>query len=221
MPLAKPTALLESMDRNTFSCGDDPLDAWLRHHALDHQHDRTTNTFVIIDRPLAGRGDSDTPGGERPSDPDLTAAGSVLDGPRAQRPGADGAGTEGAGHPPPGGEVPGDAGGRIAGYYCLATAAVERVPGSRRRSRRPTEPVPAMFVGRLAVDLRYAGRGVGARLVRDAVMRSLTVHRMVGLPVLLAHTPHAAGAAFYHHLGFRPTRFDPYLHALALRAAAG
>ncbi|WP_308204622.1 GNAT family N-acetyltransferase [Frankia sp. R82] len=224
MPLAKPTALPEDVDRTTFTCGDDALDVWLRHHALDHQQDRTTNTFVIIDRPpgrRAGMGDLDTEGlgAEGLGAEGLGAGGLEIEGLEIDPAGADAArsGTvdsAGAG-------AGGADGGRIAGYYCLATAAVERIPGTRRRSRRPTEPVPAMFVGRLAVDLRYTGRGVGARLVRDAVMRSLTVHRMVGLPLLLAHTPHAAGAAFYHHLGFRPTRFDPYLHALPLRAAAG
>ncbi|MCM3923132.1 GNAT family N-acetyltransferase [Frankia sp. AiPs1] len=161
MPLTKPAALTDAMDRATFNSGEDLLDGWLRHRALEHQQDRTTNTFVILD--------------------------------------AD----------------------RIAGYYCLATAAVERIPGSRRRSRRPTEPVAAMFVGRLAVDLRYQGRGIGGRLVRDAVMRSLTVHRMVGLPLLLAHAMREPGRAFYRHVGFHDARFDPYLLALPLRAAAG
>lgn len=161
MPLAKPAALTEGPDRLTFNSGDDILDGWLRHHALEHQQERTTTTFVI---------------------------------------------TEGA---------------RIAGYYCLATAAVERIPGSRWRSRRPTEPVPAMFIGRLAVDGRYQGRGIGARLVRDAVMRALTVRRMVGLPLLVAHTMEEPGRAFYRHLGFVDTRIDPYLVALPLRWAAG
>ncbi|ETA03130.1 N-acetyltransferase [Frankia sp. B2] len=161
MPLAKPAALSEGPDRLTFNSGDDLLDGWLRHHALEHQQDRTTNTFVIVD------------------------------------------------------------GTRIAGYYCLATAALERIPGSRRWSRRSTEPVPAMFVGRLAVDVRYQGRGLGAQLVRDAVMRSLTVHRMVGVPLLLAHAIRQPGRAFYRHLGFLGTHVDPYLLALPLHAAAG
>jgi GNAT superfamily N-acetyltransferase len=160
VPLSKPTALTEAPDRTAFSSGDDVLDSWLRHHALEHQQDRTTNTFVVLDA------------------------------------------------------------GRIAGYFCLATAAVERIPGSRWRSRRPTEPVPAMFLGRLAVDQQYQGHGLGARLVRDAVMRALTVHRMVGLPLLLAHAVTPGGLAFYRHLGFREVRFDPHLRALPLRAAA-
>lgn len=162
MPLTKPTALAEEHDTVAFGCGEPVVDSWLRHHAKDHQQERITNTFVILD------------------------------------------------------------GTTIAGFYCLATAAIERVaPPSRWRSRRPTEPVPLMLVGRLAVDVRHQGRGVGARLVRDATMRALTVRRMVGTPLLGAHAVTPGGKAFYRHFGFAASAIDPHLVLLPLQHAAG
>ncbi|ABW11606.1 GCN5-related N-acetyltransferase [Frankia sp. Hr75.2] len=162
MPFTKPSALVEDHDTVAFGCGDPVLDSWLRHHAKDHQRERITSTFVLLD------------------------------------------------------------GSTVAGYYCLATAAAERVgTASRWRSRRPVDPVPMMLVGRLAVDVRYQGRGVGARLVRDATMRALTVRRMVGTPLLGAHATAPDGQSFYRHLGFVPTALDPHLVLLPLQNAAG
>ncbi|OAA25350.1 Acetyltransferase (GNAT) domain-containing protein [Frankia sp. EI5c] len=162
MPLTKPSALLEEHDTVAFGCGDPVLDGWLRHHAKEHQRERITNTFVVLD------------------------------------------------------------GTTIAGFYCLATGAVERVAThSRWRSRRPADPVALMLIGRLAVDSRYQGRGVGARLLRDATMRALTVRRMVGTPVLGAHAAAPAGRAFYRHFGFAASSVDPYLVLLPLQHAAG
>jgi GNAT superfamily N-acetyltransferase len=112
-------------------------------------------------------------------------------------------------------------GDRIAGYYCLGTGAVERARISRRRARRAAEPVPTMILPRLAVDVKYRGRGVGASLVRDAVMRTLTVSRMVGVRILLAHAPNADVRAFYRHFGFAEVSFDPLVVLLRVKDAAG
>jgi ribosomal protein S18 acetylase RimI-like enzyme len=113
-------------------------------------------------------------------------------------------------------------GSRVVGYYSLARAAVERTQVSRWRSRRTVvDPVPALAIGRLAVDVNFRGRGVGARLLRDAVMRSATVYRTVGLPLLVAHAIEDERKSFYRHFGFVDTRLDPYLVVLPLKAAVG
>jgi GNAT superfamily N-acetyltransferase len=115
-------------------------------------------------------------------------------------------------------------GARVVGYYSLTRSAVEhvRAGASRRWGRRPAgpaEPLPALLIGRLAVDETAQGRGVGPRLLRDAVMRAATVYRTAGTPLLLAHAVTAPSRAFYRHFGFAATRLDPYLVALALRHA--
>ena len=112
---------------------------------------------------------------------------------------------------------------RVVGYYCLTRGAVEHTRAATRgwRARRGpvAPPVPALVIGRLTVDETVQGRGVGASLLRDAIMRSATVYRTAGLPLLLAHTATPAARTFFAHFGFAPTRFDPHVVALALRHA--
>ncbi|OHV36134.1 acetyltransferase [Pseudofrankia sp. EUN1h] len=115
-------------------------------------------------------------------------------------------------------------GGRAVGYYCLTRGAVEhaRAAAPRRWGRRaagPADPVPALLISRLAVDETAQGRGVGAGLLRDAVMRAATVYRTAGTPLLLAYAVTAPARAFYRHFGFTALRLDPYVVALALRHA--
>ena len=59
------------------------------------------------------------------------------------------------------------------GFYALATGAVERIrlPESLKPRRRP-DPCPVLLLARLAVDLRAQGRGIGAALLTDALLRT-------------------------------------------------
>jgi GNAT superfamily N-acetyltransferase len=112
-------------------------------------------------------------------------------------------------------------GARVVGYYNLSRGAVQRAHAPRWRARRtPVDPVPALVVGRLAVDLNFRGRGVGARLLRDALMRAATVYRTIEIPLLVAHAVDDDQKAFYRAFGFVDTRLDPYLLALPLRYLA-
>jgi GNAT superfamily N-acetyltransferase len=92
---------------------------------------------------------------------------------------------------------------RVAGYYCLSTGAVLRaqVPG-RIRHGLP-EPVPILLLGRLAVDLRYARRGIGSGLLKDAFARTLATSQIVGARCLVVHAIDDEAMAFYLAYGFR------------------
>jgi GNAT superfamily N-acetyltransferase len=195
MAFSRPAALPESADTVAFGCGDDVLDSWLRHRAASSR-DAGLSTFVVTDGRRPGRG---------PQDGGLQDGGLQDGGPH------DGGATDSV---PAGREL-------IAGYYCLGTGAVEPIRVSRRRARRPVEPVPTMLVPRLAVDVKFRGQGVGALLLRDAVMRTLTVSRMVGVRMMLAHAPTVEARGFYRHFGFSPAPFDPLVMLLRVRDAAG
>ena len=66
-------------------------------------------------------------------------------------------------------------GGSVAGYYTLSATSIALADLPERLSKKlPHYPVvPATLMGRLAVDQKYRGRGLGELLVFDAFSRTL------------------------------------------------
>ena len=98
----------------------------------------------------------------------------------------------------------------VFGYHALAHGAVSRSVGLVRKERHgaPAE-IPAIVLGRLGVDRRVQGRGIGRDLLRHAVETALliagtTVHG-TSLPfaVMAIRALDAERAAFYARHGFR------------------
>jgi GNAT superfamily N-acetyltransferase len=88
---------------------------------------------------------------------------------------------------------------------CLLAGAIvlAEVPGAVRRNM--PDPLPVVVLGRLAVDRRHQGQGLGRALVADALRRSLVARRLIGARALLVHAIDEPAAAFYRSLGFRPS----------------
>lgn len=103
--------------------------------------------------------------------------------------------------------IEGDSG-EIAGYYCLSASALapESAPGRIRRNM-PT-PIPVILIGRLAVDLRHGGRGLGASLLRDAVVKGIEASRIIGARAFIVDALNDAAANFYRRYGFEPVPPD-------------
>lgn len=112
-----------------------------------------------------------------------------------------------------------DGTGRILGYYTLSAVAVEHARLSGRLRRNTPDPLPTVLLGRLAVDRRAQGSGLGRLLVRDAVLSTLAAADRVGVRVLVVHALHGDAAGFYSTLGFTPSPTDP-LHLYLLLADA-
>jgi GNAT superfamily N-acetyltransferase len=95
-------------------------------------------------------------------------------------------------------------GGKILGFVTVAAAEVEiaGLPISRRKGL-PSYPLPALRIARLAVDSRAQGRGVGAELLKQALMLAKRTAEAVGcVGVLVDAKPGAV--AFYERYGFEP-----------------
>ena len=95
-----------------------------------------------------------------------------------------------------------DDAGEIAGYYTLAATSIafDALPAPLTK-RLPCYPViPAMLLGRLAVAIRYQGKGLGRALIADALIR--TEGFGVGVYALIVDAKDARAAAFYERLGF-------------------
>ena len=76
----------------------------------------------------------------------------------------------------------------VVGYYTLAMSEVslDSLTGpSTALKRLPYVAIPAVLLARLAVDVRFHGRGLGRRLLADAFNRSLEIGQLVGCRCLI------------------------------------
>jgi len=94
---------------------------------------------------------------------------------------------------------------RIAGYYTLSAASIERATLPEQRAKRlPPYPVPAALLGRLAVASSAQGKGLGGLLLADALQRIDDSSRALAIHALIVDALNEAAAAFYRRHGFQP-----------------
>lgn len=92
--------------------------------------------------------------------------------------------------------------GLVGGFYTLAATGIllDELPGSITK-RLPRYPlIPAVRMGRLAVDRAVRGCGLGAALLADALMRSSAAE--IAAVALVVDANDDAATAFYEHHGF-------------------
>jgi GNAT superfamily N-acetyltransferase len=98
---------------------------------------------------------------------------------------------------------------RVVAYYCLAAGAIAHAGAPGRVRRNMPDPIPAMVLGRLAVDRRRQGQGLGRAMLRDAILRTLQAASIAGIRVVLVHAISQEAREFYKNAGFRPSPIDP------------
>ena len=91
---------------------------------------------------------------------------------------------------------------RVVGFYALAAGAVGHAKTPGRLKRNTPDPLPAIVLGRLAVDAAYQGQGIGAGLLQDALLRALNAANDIGARILLCHAIDEAARAFYLKYSF-------------------
>lgn len=95
---------------------------------------------------------------------------------------------------------------RLAGYFTLATASVERtaVGSIESLDRLPGFPIPAVLLARLAVDDRVQGQGLGRYLFEEALGLTLQLARSgpVAFRLFVTDAIDEGAVRFYEHFGF-------------------
>jgi len=109
---------------------------------------------------------------------------------------------------------------QVIGYYALATGSVGHrdTPGKVRRNM--PDPVPVIVLGRLAIDEQWQHAGLGRSLLRDAILRALSVSQQAGVKALLVHTLSEDAKQFYLRNGFLESPLDPMTLIISLQDAA-
>lgn len=105
----------------------------------------------------------------------------------------------------------------VCAYYALAAGAVDHASAVSTVRRNRPDPVPVMVLGRLAVDRAYHGKGLGADLLQNAILRTLRLAQDVGIRALVVHALHDQARQFYLHHGFSESAIDPLVLMLRIR----
>ena len=105
---------------------------------------------------------------------------------------------------------------QVAAYYTLSAASIPLVDLPPDEAKRlPRYPIlPAVRMGRLAVDRRFQRRGLGELMLMNAVHR--TVQDAAAAFALLVDARNDQAAAFYQRYGFRPIVSKPRILLLPL-----
>jgi ribosomal protein S18 acetylase RimI-like enzyme len=109
--------------------------------------------------------------------------------------------------------------GQVAAYYTLSAASIPLgdlpTDEARRLPRYPA--LPAVRIGRLAVDRRFQRRGLGELMLMNAVHR--TMQDAAAAFALLVDAKNDRAAVFYRRYGFRPIEGKPRTLFLPLATA--
>ncbi len=113
----------------------------------------------------------------------------------------------------------------VLGYFTLNSFALSKRQARRRdrdRSLGRYDPVPAVLIGRLALDVSMQRQGLGSVLLAEAIGRVLEMSQAIGAAVVVVHAIDDDAAAFYEHQGFTRFRDEPnhLSYPLATFAAA-
>lgn len=94
----------------------------------------------------------------------------------------------------------------IAGYYTLSATGIrhENLPDAIVRKLPKYPIIPATLLGRLAVDQKFRGEGLGETLLLDALYRSLQHSREIASMAVIVDAINSKAKTFYEHYGFQP-----------------
>lgn len=99
----------------------------------------------------------------------------------------------------------------IAGYTTLVVGEVAfDAAAERLKKGLARHPVPVMVLARLAVSSRWQGQGVGAGLLKDAMLRTLQAADIAGIRAFVVHAKDDDARGFYERYDFTPSPSDPY-----------
>jgi predicted N-acetyltransferase YhbS len=97
----------------------------------------------------------------------------------------------------------------VVGQVAYADAPERLLKGQARH------PVPVMILARLGVGIDRQGQGLGAGLLKDAMLRTLAAADIAGIRALVAHAKDDTARTFYERFSFQPSPDDPrHLHVL-------
>lgn len=108
---------------------------------------------------------------------------------------------------------------KVLGYYTLSSLSIELNQLPEELSRKlPKHPIPAVLIGRLAVDQSAQEKGVGKMLLADAVKRVLVVSDEIAIYAIVVDAINRDAQKFYESFGFTLLSNDSHRMFLAIKS---
>ncbi len=95
--------------------------------------------------------------------------------------------------------------GKISGFYTLSSAGIAQrfVPDSfRKKLPKSYNTLPAILIGRFAVDIEFQGSGIGKLLLIDALKRCHNTSDYIGAFAVIVDPIDMEAEKFYEKHGF-------------------
>jgi len=100
-----------------------------------------------------------------------------------------------------------DANDVIVAHASVAMTGIDRSAAPEVLTKAAPDPVPALLLGRLAVDRRYAGLGIGTALAAHVLATAIELNEKAACRAVVVTALNARARAWWERLGFHP--FDP------------
>jgi GNAT superfamily N-acetyltransferase len=100
-----------------------------------------------------------------------------------------------------------DPGSVIVAYATLSMTGIDRDASPAKLARLAPDPVPALLLGRLAVDRRWTGLGVGTTLVAHALAAAVELNQRAACRAVVVTALNHSARGWWQRFGFEP--FDP------------
>jgi GNAT superfamily N-acetyltransferase len=94
--------------------------------------------------------------------------------------------------------------GNVFAYYSLSAGSILRNDLPRAQRRGTPSTIPVVLLGQFGVDQHYQGRGIGATILQDALMRCARVAQDAGFMFVLVHPDGDEAEGFWKRFGFVP-----------------
>jgi GNAT superfamily N-acetyltransferase len=99
----------------------------------------------------------------------------------------------------------------VAGFYTLSATTVPLPELSETIAKRlPRYPlIPAILIGRMAVDKKYQGKKLGEFILLDALKRCYDQTKQIGAAAVVVDAKNESALGFYLKMGFIQFQDDP------------
>ncbi|MCC0176462.1 GNAT family N-acetyltransferase [Waterburya agarophytonicola K14] len=96
----------------------------------------------------------------------------------------------------------------VVAYYSLHLGCIQHSVAVRKIKPNMPDPIPAIVLGRLAVDELHQGKGLARALIKDMFLRAIQVSDLAGTKAVVVKALNDKVTAFYQSFGFVQSKTD-------------